>query len=668
VRHWRDNDFGLLWNRGDGSGTKVRSAAPIMRPQVVLPPVDWSPPQEFPSLGGCKRISIDVETKDVDLQTLGPGVRRPGNYVVGLAVGADDGRRWYFPTRHEGGGNLDEALVWRWAREELNGFRGRVTGAYMGYDLDWLFENGVTFAGCAGFDDVQIAEPLIDEWRYSYGLDALATDYLGERKKDAQLWEAARLMGWETDREIKQNLWRLPAGYAGLYAEGDVDLPLRVFAAQAPKLEEQGLGTIYSVESRLIPILVHMRRRGVPVDVDRADEIRARLVIERDKYVAEMRRLSSPAAELMAPDSFVQYLRDDGIHPPLTKTGKPSINKQFLLEHAGHPLCDAIRAGRRVNTIITTFLDGHILGHHINGRLHCEWKQLKGDDGGTIARMSAANPNLGNLPARDDELAPLIRSVFIPEEDCDWQRDDMSQIEYRLLAHFAVGPGSDDVRRMYNEDPKTDFHKYCASMCGIDPEDKRRRKAVKNINFGKTYGARAGKLGMLIGCSKAEAQEFIDLYEANLPFTVSTFNAAQRWAEKHGYVTSILGRRQHFSLWEPVDNWDEKRPPFRKPEALAEYGPRIKLYKTYAALNRKNQSSNADIMKKSMVDAWEAGVCDVLGAYYITVYDELDTPIPRTRQGDEAGKELTRIMERAVKLRVPVLVESERGKTWGDCS
>jgi DNA polymerase I-like protein with 3'-5' exonuclease and polymerase domains len=650
--------------------------AHIIHQPPTLPSSTWTAPQELPSLQSCKQLCIDVETKDLELTTKGPGCRRPDCYVVGLGVGTDDGRRFYFPTRHEGGGNLDENVVWRWAREELNAFKGRIVGAKLDYDLDWLANYGVTLAGCAGFDDVQIAEPLLDEWRYEFNLNALAHDYLGERKQETLLVAAAATQGWTTDDQIKSNLWRLPAMYVGAYAEGDVDLPLRIFPLQQKKLEAEELPTIYSIESRLIPILVAMRRRGVPVNVDRADELRAKLAVERDKWIAEMRRWSSPAAELMAPESFAQHLTARGIKVPMTpKSKKPSVTKGFLEAHAGDPLIDAIAAGRRVNTIINTFLDGHILGHQINGRIHCEFKQLKDDGGGTIARIAAANPNLANVPARVDDrddpeapLASLVRSIFLPETDCDWQRDDMSQIEYRLLAHFAVGQGAEEIRQRYKEDPKTDYHKLCAEMCGIDPEDKYRRKQVKGINFAKGYGARAGKLALLIKCSVAEAEDFIKLYETKLPFTLATFNAAQRWAEKNHYVTSILGRRQHFSLWEPVNNWTDNKPPLRREEALQEYGPNIRLYKSYAALNRKMQSSNADIMKKAMVDAWEAGICDVLGPYYLTIYDELDTSIPRTPAGDEAGRELTRIMEQAVKLKVPVLVERERGATWGDCS
>jgi len=428
---------------------------------------------------------------------------------------------------------------------------------------------------------------------------------------------------------------------------------------------------VWDVERRLVPILVRMTRRGVPVNLERTAIVREDLVRRRDEYVAEMRRLSSPKAELMIPGSFVDALKTKGLQIPMTpKSGQPSIKKEFFEKHAGDPLVDAIANGRKLNTIINTFIDGHILGHQVGGRVHCSWRQMKGDDGGTIARIASADPNLANIPSRDEELGPLVRGIFEPEQGEKWQRDDMSQIEYRLAAHFGVGPNAEVVRQKYIDDPKTDFHKLAAEMCGIDPEDKVARKRVKNINFAKGYGAQKAKLAILMKCSVAEAESFIERYDRDIPFMSASFDAAKKWADKHGYVRSVLGRRQHFNLWVPrKKDWDNPAQPLRYDDAVAKYGHAIERYKTYAAWNRKMQSSNADCIKKAMVDADKAGLCaaDALGPFLVTVYDEMDSSVPPTAKGDEAGKELTRIIRDAVTLRVPILVESDRGDNWGAC-
>lgn len=642
-----------------------------------MPNSTWFAPIELPYLPRTGRMAVDVETKDPQLSDLGPGVRRPGNYVVGIAVGLDDGRRWYFPVRHEGGGNLDEALVWRWAREELNAFRGTVLGANLSYDLDWLAENGVTFPNVEGFDDVQIAEPLIDEWRYEFNLGALAADYLGKRKVDGLLAQAAAAQGWKTERAIKSNLWRLPAAYVGAYAEGDVDLPLRIFPKQREIIDKEECGPIYSIERRLIRPLVDMTRRGVRVDVAEAERILVSLTAIKDRLVAEMRRLSSPKAELMIPDSFVDALRANGHEIPLTpKERKPSIRKDWLLARLHDPLCAAIVNGRKVSTLISTFVEGNVLEQNINGRLHCTWRQLKGDDGGTIARTASAMPNLANIPSRDDdrfdedlrEVAPLIRGMFLPENDEDWGSADISQCEYRLLAHFAIGDGADEVRKRYNDDPSTDYHKLCAEMAGIDPNDKKKKKGIKGLNFGKTYGARPPRIAELLGCSLKEAEEFFELYDRTLPFNKATFDAAQKYAEKYGFVRSIGKRRQHFNLWEPrKKNWKDPAKPLRYEDAVKEYGPALVRYQAYAALNRKMQASNADWIKKAMVDGVEAGITapDALGPYLLTIYDELNVSVPKTARGYEAWEHLQVLMRDAYKLKVPVMVAGKLGETWG---
>ena len=659
---------------------------------LFLPDSKWVAP-ELPSLRdrGIKRLSVDVETKDPDLATMGPGVRR-GAKIVGLAVGTDDGHRWYLPVGHQGGGNLDAGVVRDWAKDELNAARVEVVGTNLTYDMDFLAEWDVTFKRATAFHDVQIAEPLLDEWRDEYNLDALSRDYLGEGKDETLLKEAGAAFGFTTAKAIKQNLWRLPANLAGPYAEGDVDRPLRIFELQEKKIAAEGLDEVYTVERKLIPILVAMRRRGVPVNMKKVERLRARFVAERDRWVAELKRLAGPRAELMEAASLVDALRSRGIDVPLTaKTGVPSVTKILLERYQRDELVRVILNGRKFNTLINTFLDSQIAGHQINGRVHPTFKQGRDDEGGSLSRFAGSNPNLQFIPAResdwqeDQHIAPLIRGIFEPEKGELWQRDDFSQIEYRLLVHFAVGRGADDARALYNANPKTDYHKFVAEMLGVDPEDKIKRKRVKNTNFAKGYGAQAPKLADTFGCSVAEAEEFVREYEEKLPFAKDTFDAAAKWAKKRGFVVTVLNRKQRFPFWGP-GNYQRKIPGrvFRSREEAVKFylHPNAdgthNLYRkqqvrsvdrvnTYMALNRKLQGSSADITKKSMVDGWEAGICDVIGPYKITVHDELGSSIPKTKRGDEAGRELVRIMEQAVTLRVPVLVESERGKDWGEC-
>jgi DNA polymerase I-like protein with 3'-5' exonuclease and polymerase domains len=660
---------------------------------LFTPESNWRPPVSLPDLNafaGVRRLAIDVETKDEDLPELGPGVRRPGNYIVGLAIGTDDSRRWYFPVAHDNDPmNLDERVVFGWAREVLNQYTGDIVGAHLLYDLDWLANKGVTFSKARRFLDVQNAEPLLDENRLSFSLDALSQDYLGESKDEEMLRQAGLVYGLKKTKDLKRLLWRLPAKFVGAYAESDVDRPLRILQLQEEKLAAEGLTDLFDMESRLIPMLLAMRRRGVRVDLDKAVALRERLVEDREKWLKVIRSHAGAGAGLMDPERLGRALESRGISVPRTaKKGAYSITKGLLALHSGKDeLARAIREGRKVNTIINTFLDGHILGHHINGRIHCEFNQLKtdtdaGDDTkGTIARFSSSNPNLQNVPARDEELAPLVRGMFLPEEGELWHRKDYSQIEYRFLAHYAVGKGADECRAQYIADPKTDYHKLCARLANMDENDSFVRKLVKNINFGKVYGAGVDKLADTMSKPVEEARAFTEKYDEDLPFVSKTFELASSVAQSRGYVITILKRRQRFILWEPRRWGGDHRPPgLPWDQALEQYGGRhamtgeplrqanrLRRAYTHAALNRVLQGSAADIMKKGMVDIWESGVCDIIGPPLLTVHDELDDSVPQTPAGRQAADEAARLMADAITIRVPVLVDADYGNNWGEC-
>lgn len=665
------------------SKTHYRAVAANGQQPLFMPTSGWTPPMSLPTLKGRKRIAVDLETKDPELKTKGPGWRRDAR-IVGLAVGIDGGDRFYLPVGHQGGGNLDERLVRAWAVDELNSFDGEVVGASLNYDLDGLANWGVTFPLARAFHDVQVAEPLLDEWRDEFNLDAISKDYLGgEGKDEALLKECAAAFGIVGRDNIKINLWRYPASMVGPYAEADVDRPLRIFPLQEAKLREEELWPLYDqVERRLIPILVAMRRRGVRISVEKAHILRKRLVIMRDEQLQRLKRLAGAKAEFMEPESFYKSLEERGITVPRTpKTGAPSINKFLLERHEDDELVKCIQEGRKANTMINTFVDGQILGHQINGRIHPTFNQMKGDDGGTIARFSGSNPNLQFIPARDAELAPLVRGIFLPEEGEEWQRDDLSQIQFRLLANYAVGQGAEEARQAYRDNPKTDFHKLTANMLGADPEDKIRRKRVKNTNFAKVFGAQVPRLAVTFGCSLEEAEAFMKEYETKLPFVSKTFDRAGGWGQKRGYVVTILNRRQRFPFWGPK-NYRRKGPTipfFRSREEAVQYwirdGHTYKKYpvkmverlNTYMALNRKMQGSEGDLVKKWIVDTHEAGITQVLGPMLITVHDENNNSVPRTKAGDEAGKEFARLGEVAIQMKVPVLVDSQRDEDWGRC-
>ncbi len=667
------------------------------------PSTSWRPPEEMPSLSTWKpkRIAIDVETRDPRIgQDLGSGVRH-GGYIVGLALGIDQGPRFYFPIRHEGSGNMDPKMVMGWARDELNNFEGEVVGANILYDLDYLAEEGVTFNKVKARDwhDVLLAEPMLDEHkRGKYNLDAVSVEHLGEGKDEEELRAFGLAYGWKTAKEVKSNIWRLSGPEAGTYGEGDVDRPLRILPEQIRKLELDEQLHCYDLERELTPCLLAMRRRGFRVNLNKVDRADGILKKEIHRWTAAVRRIAGPKADVNSVATLAPALRARGLELSRTKPsktypgGQDSVDKSFLEKNQGDELVDAIAAARRVSTLKSLIIDGAVGQYAIGesdgyARIHPAFVQVKGDDSGTVGpRFACTDPNAQQWPAREGEwdddidlgaggVVELMRGFVEPDEGEVYQGNDYSQIEYRLLAHFAVGQGAEAARQAYRDDPKTDFHKLCATMLGVDPEDKVRRKRVKNTNFAKGYGAQYRKLATTFNCSEDEAKAFVEEYDQKIPFSKATLERAAQWAQKRGYVVTLGNRKARFPFWVPSFNGRDKQP-LRLEEARKRYGrymgdewvpDRLVRAKDYVALNRKLQGSAGEIMKFAMRDAWRAGLCEpgALGAFLLTVHDELGSSVPRTKRGDEAGRELKRLMENVVRLKVPIVAESERGPNWG---
>ncbi|HEY6019839.1 MAG TPA: hypothetical protein VIY48_08015, partial [Candidatus Paceibacterota bacterium] len=311
------------------------------RPMPPIPDTGWMPPAEFPRLDAARLIAIDTETCDPHLSERGPGVRT-GGYIVGLAVGTDDGQRWYFPMRHtvQREMNLDPDVVLRWARNELCRTGQPKVGANLLYDLDYLYAAKVPVTG--PFYDVQIAEPLLDENAFSYSLESIGRKHLGEGKRDDALYRwSAVAYGGKPERAQAANIWRCPPALVGPYAEGDVDLPLRILEKQRTRLGEQDLIDLFDLESRLIPLLLAMRQRGVRVDVGAAQRVYD-LFTERIKSAEQ--RLGG--INVYAANDIARYCQKHHIEFGVTEQGNPSFTASFL-EHHSDPLIRSIHDVRK---------------------------------------------------------------------------------------------------------------------------------------------------------------------------------------------------------------------------------------------------------------------------------------------------------------------------------
>jgi DNA polymerase I-like protein with 3'-5' exonuclease and polymerase domains len=605
----------------------------------------------FPSLEGQGMISIDVETRDPDLKTKGPGYHRDG-YIAGIAVGTEAGFRKYYPIAHEGGGNMDRDQVLSWLRPQLALPVPKV-GANLLYDLGFFRAAGVHVAG--PYYDIQIAEPLLCETRLSYSLEALSRIYLDEGKKDDEM--EAYLIQHFGKKDPKSNIWQAPGDVVAKYAEGDVDLPLRIFAKQKQKLEEENLWELFILESKLIPMLLDMRFRGVRVDLDKAQEMYDALT---EKQAAEIAEIEAIAKTKISPwnakDLAVLFDALELDYPRTPKTNAPSFTALWL-ERCPYPVAQRILDVRKMDKLRETFLKGCLLESHYKGRIHCQFNQLKSDGGGTVSgRFSSSNPNLQFIPTRTDD-GKLIRSMFLPDEGQDFYSIDYSQIEYRLMAHDAFThrlPGAAEVVEKYRSDSGVDFHQIVAEMTGLS------RSAAKTVNFGIAYGEGVAKLCASLGLTEDEGRKLLDEYHSRAPFMRPLSKRASHLAATTGVITTLLGRKRRFDAWAVVNRAGETK-------IVHHRIPGAKRAFTHKALNARIQGSAADVMKKAMVDIYESGVCDVLGVPQLTVHDELDGSIPRTKVAHEAFEEMKNIMENTVKLSVPLTVDAKIGANWKEC-
>ena len=607
--------------------------------------------EAFPSLEGQGLISIDVETRDPDLKTKGPGYHRDG-YIVGIAVGTEAGFRKYYPIAHEAGGNMDKDQVLSWLRPQLALPVPKV-GANLIYDLGFFRAAGVFVNG--PYYDIQIAEPLLCESRMSYSLEALSQIYLGEGKKEDEM--EAYLIEHFGKKNPKGNIWRAPGDVVAKYAEGDVDLPLRIFAKQKLQLESEGLWDLFILESKLIPMLLDMRFRGVRVDLSKAQEMYDELTAKQEAELAAIEEIAqTKISPWRAADLAVLFDALNLEYPRTPKTNAPSFTALWL-ERCSYPIAQKILEVRKMDKLRETFLKGCLLDSHYNGRIHCQFNQLKSDAGGTVSgRFSSSNPNLQFIPTRTDD-GKLIRSMFLPDEDQDFYSIDYSQIEYRLMAHDAYThrlPGAAEVVEKYKSDSGVDFHQIVAEMTGLS------RSAAKTVNFGIAYGEGVAKLCASLGLTEEEGRKLLEEYHTRAPFMRPLSKRASHLAATTGIITTLLGRKRRFDAWAVVDRSGETR-------IIHKRIPGAKRAFTHKALNARIQGSAADVMKKAMVDIYESGVCDVIGIPQLTVHDELCGSLPRTKIGMEAYEEMKRLMENTVQLSVPLTVDGKIGANWKEC-
>ena len=618
---------------------------------------EWISPESFPDLKDHKYIAIDLETRDPNLKSRGSGALINEGEIVGIAV-AVEGWSGYYSFGHKEGNFFDESVVMGWKKEICALPNVKLFHNAM-YDVCWLRAYGVQING--HIVDTMVMASLVDENRLWYSLNSLSIDYLGQIKDETALRAAADKAGIDA----KSEMWRLPAMYVGSYAEKDAELTLELFKKLSIEIKNQDLTKVFDLETQLFPCLIDMKFKGVRVDVEAAHKLKKQLASQEESLLLEVKKETGIEPQIWAARSIAKVF--DKLNLPYERTVKtkaPSFTKNFLQEHK-NPIVQRIAKAREINKAHTTFIDT-IIKYQYKGRIHADINPIRGDGGGTVTgRFSYSNPNLQQIPARNKQLGPMIRSLFIPENNHKWGCFDYSQQEPRLVVHYAATKfkGDEEVTEIVErfQNNTVDFHQTVADMANIS------RTQAKTINLGLFYGMGKAKLQAELGLStKDEATKLFNKYHDSVPFVKDLMDSISRDGSAFGYIKTFGGRKCRFDKWE-IAEWNNGKftAPMSKAAAEAAYFKKypkaskanIRRAFTYKALNKLIQGSAADMTKQSMLDLYREGIVP-----HIQIHDELDISV----ESDNQAKKIIEIMENAVKLKIPNKVDYESGDNWGE--
>jgi DNA polymerase I-like protein with 3'-5' exonuclease and polymerase domains len=614
-------------------------------------------PVKYPDLSGETVIAFDTETKDPNLFELGPGNYRRSvddSRLLGVSLANNRGFSEYYNLGHYDCSAAERAKNIAYLKDQLGNNVPKL-GQMIMYDIDWLENGGYAIKVNGKLGSIEIAEALLNETQKEYNMEFMGKKYCGKGKASGlpeAFCEANNMKG-----DFRKWLWKMPYSIVREYGREDAALPIDIFNMQRPMLEEQDMLDLFDLESELVRVLVLMRKTGIRIDTEKRDRngLMVQSMIEQgatelfSRY-GEFNYNSSQQIARILDSEGIPYpltkpeLKADGTY---TKGGNPAINAYFFKRYGEEiPLVGKLHKLRQARHHLDTF----IMGSHVkfvgpDGLIHAQFFSTKNDNLGALkgtrsGRLSGANPNLQQQPSKgvDEFWGQLCREDFIPFDNCWWGKCDYSQIEYKFMAHFAVGPGSEELRRTYNDNPKQDYHQYIMDLTGL------KRRYAKNLNFGVAFGMGKDHMAELFGWDVDYAEEVIKIYHERAPYIKATIDLVQKRARQRGYIKTFLKRRSHL----------------------------IDPKKAYTMYCRLMQGSAADLLKKAMVDQYHAGVfaedntaMDTLHLH-ATVHDELDVSIPKTKLGLDAFREMQHIMETALVLKVPVRAEPEIGNNWAD--
>ena len=610
--------------------------------------------EESPSRESEEQIEVEYETvlDQASLDVWLERIRQAGRFafdtettslnymeaeLVGVSFAVEVGRAAYVPLAHDYVGvpeQLDRERVLEQLKPLLEDEQLKKIGQHIKYDMNVLARYGIALRGIGA--DTMLESYVLNSTASRHDMDSLARRYLNLETVSFET------IAGKGKKQLTFN--QIDLEQAAPYAAEDADVTLRLHETLRPQLEAQeGLVQVLeAIELPLVPVLSRIERNGALVDAGlltkQSEEIEKRLA-ELEQAAFEE---AGEAFNLGSPKQLQEILFEKQGLPVKKKTpkGAPSTAEEVLQELAlDYPLPKLIIEHRGLSKLKSTYTDKlpQMINPH-TGRIHTSYHQANTATG----RLSSSDPNLQNIPVRTPE-GRRIRQAFVAPQGYRIVAADYSQIELRIMAHLSADRGlleafarGEDIHRataaeVFKTRPET-----------VTPEQ---RRSAKAINFGLIYGMSAFGLARQIGVSRKEAQTYIDHYFATYPGVQRYMDETRQLARERGYVETLFGRRLHL----PEIN---ARNPMRRQGAER------------TAINAPMQGTAADIIKRAMVrvDDWLRS-SGVDARMIMQVHDEL---VFEVHADDEARllQEVSRLMDSAAELDVPLEVEAHGGDNW----
>jgi DNA polymerase-1 len=492
---------------------------------------------------------------------------------------------------------------------------------------------------------IEVQGPLFDTMIAHYVLQPElhhGMDYLAEVYLKYNTIKIEELIGPKGKNQ--KNMRDLPPASVYKYACEDADVTLKLKSILEKELKTNGVEELFwNIEMPLVPVLAYMERNGVRIDTNALKETSTHFTARMHQIEEEVHQLAGIEFNIASPKQVGEVLFDRlkiTEKAKKTKTGQYVTSEEVLESLRGkHEIVGKILEHRGLKKLLGTYIDAlPLLINPQTGHIHTSFNQTVTATG----RLSSSNPNLQNIPIRNEE-GKEIRKAFIPDEGCEFFSADYSQIELRIMAHLSGDPHMIEAFQK-----ELDIHAATAAKIykeEISEVTREQRSKAKTANFGIIYGISVFGLAERLNVDRKEAKELIDGYFANYPHVKEYMDQSIRIAKEQGYIETIFKRKRYL-------------PDINSHNAV------VRGYAERNAINAPIQGSAADIIKVAMIQIYQRFRTEgIKSKMILQVHDELNfSVLPEEKQ--KVQQIVIEEMERAYKMKVPLRADCGWGQNW----